>query len=194
MDALAKIRVHVPFPPVNEAEMPVLQSETWEWVLCLEIPADLLVNHYFSLKPYKWIRYATGVVVGAFGHLSHHKEQVGDLNYDAADLENCAGDLYYHPDEAERGRMFPTDPQLANSRITSSVTTSRRAGYRDQARERDGTCVLTNRSAEVCDGAHLFAHSKGDEVSGFPSRLHKTHTPIVYLHFHHLSQPRSSRS
>ena len=61
--------------------------------------------------------------------------------------------------------MFPVDPKIARTNVTSSVATSRRAQFRSDTADRDGNrCVLTGMDELVCDAVHLLAHSKGDTV------------------------------
>ena len=47
-----------------------VDPSNWHWVHCLTLPVETLKTLSFSQRPYKWIRYAIGVVVGAEGHLS----------------------------------------------------------------------------------------------------------------------------
>jgi len=59
--------------------------------------------------------------------------------------------------------MFPVDPKVVRTNITSSVSTTRRGQFRDDVAARDGgTCVLTSMARRHCDAVHLLAHSKGD--------------------------------
>jgi len=73
----------------------------------------------FSSKPYKWIRYATGIVVGAQGDLSSEHNSPDDvMNYDD-DLTSTSTNLYYHVNSAERQKMFPTDDTARRARDLS---------------------------------------------------------------------------
>jgi len=66
----AIISVHAQFPknvvPNTEHD---LDPTNWEWEKCLAFPVNRLNDLRFSLKPYKWIRYATGIIIGARGEL-----------------------------------------------------------------------------------------------------------------------------
>ena len=60
--------------------------------------------------------------------------------------------------------MFPLDPDVGRTRITSSIATVRRSLFHDDVVERDGRCVMTGMYPAACDAVHLLAHSKGDKV------------------------------
>ena len=46
-----------------------LDAKSWYWVLCLTLPlrVETLDVLQLLLRPYKWTRYAIGIVVGAEG-------------------------------------------------------------------------------------------------------------------------------
>src|SRR6266403_4885263 len=71
----AIISVHVQFPKnvILNTELDLDQSN-WEWNKSLAFPVSKLKNLRLSLKPYKWIRYATGIVMGARGELCTERE------------------------------------------------------------------------------------------------------------------------
>lgn len=154
-------------------------SDNWIWVHCLTFPVPTLIKLQFSNKPYKWIRFAIGVVIGAeSGTLSLREDdsspnhELLDSNLDSLDQLPAITDLYYHLDVSnEQGgvtttrRMFPLDPDFANTRNSSTNTSaSHHVTFRAEVSQRDGNrCVLTE--AELhCDAAHLVSHTKGDEV------------------------------
>ncbi|KAN0092517.1 hypothetical protein V8E55_003301 [Tylopilus felleus] len=139
-----------------------LEHSNWNWTHCLTFPLDTLRSHQFTPKPYKWIRYATGVVVGAQGDLSFSPDSPHDVVEYDHDLPSESANLYYHTSDAEKQRMFPADPDMGRTTITSSDPTTR-VDLRSQVIERDGTCVLTRFHSPFCDAAHLLPHSKGDE-------------------------------
>jgi len=61
--------------------------------------------------------------------------------------------------------MFPVDPDIGRTQVTSSVHTARGFQFHDAVAERDARrCVLANMSERNCDAVHLLAHSKGDTV------------------------------
>ena len=71
MPELAIISVHVQFPKIIVLDTKLdVDPTNWEWKKCLAFPVSRLNELGFSLKPYKWIRYATGIVVGARGDLA----------------------------------------------------------------------------------------------------------------------------
>jgi hypothetical protein len=138
----------------------------WHWVHCLTLPLETLKTFNFSQRPYKWIRYAIGVVVGAEseGHFSfsHNLPDVVEYN---DDLPVDSAFLYYDTSEEEKRRMFPVDPNIDRTTSMYSVPTSRTDRFREVVAERDGNkCVLSNTDEEFCGAVHLLAHSKGDVV------------------------------
>ncbi|KAI0246989.1 hypothetical protein BJV78DRAFT_1249580 [Lactifluus subvellereus] len=158
------IRVHAQFPKVLIPHTELdLSLDNWVWAHCLTFPIDKLNDLLFSSKPYKWIRYATGSVVGARGELSTECALPIAIDYDSP-LSSVSIDLYYHTTNEEKLCIFPLDPSLANTRIvTSSQTSTRRDNFRADVEERDGRrCVVTSAPHNQCDAAHLLPHSKGD--------------------------------
>lgn len=71
----------------------------WHWIPCLTLPRGNVLQ--FSLKPYKWIRYAIGVVVGAEGDLSTSRDVLNLVDYNA-ELPTQSAALYYHIGEDEK--------------------------------------------------------------------------------------------
>lgn len=141
-----------------------LTPDNWSWVHCLTFPIDDLVKLELSVKPYKWIRYAIGVVIGAQGHLFDFAGN--PINYDL-DLPTDPIALRYHLSDDEKSRMFPADPGFARSTITSSASTSHDPNFRKEVQKRDVRCPLTEDGEILCDAVHLVAHSKNDEVCHF---------------------------
>ncbi|KAF8958160.1 hypothetical protein BDZ97DRAFT_2061824 [Flammula alnicola] len=126
-----------------------LDATNWNWVHCLTLPLETLNKLQFSQHPYKWIRYAIGVVVGARGDLSTSRDALDVVDYDAV-LPTESAVIYYHTGDEERRRMFPADPNIGRTFVTSIA-------------ERDGNkCLLTGFGAKACDAVHLLPHSKGD--------------------------------
>ena len=110
-----------------------LDPANWEWKEFLAFPFSRLNDLRFSLKPYKWIRYATGIVIGVRGELCAERDlpNPAPIDYDS-DLSAVSIDLYYHTTDQEKRRIFPVDPKLANTRtVTSSWTSSRRDCFHD---------------------------------------------------------------
>ncbi|TFK17474.1 hypothetical protein FA15DRAFT_710758 [Coprinopsis marcescibilis] len=159
----ATIQVYAPFPcavaPTAEFD---LDPANWNWAHYLTLPIETLAALQFSQKPYKWIRYAIGVIVGAEGDLSPSPDLLNVVDYNAG-LPVEAAVLYYHINDQEKGRMFPVEPKNGPASTTSSVATTRRVRFRSDLSERDGgTCVLTGLTDVLCDAVHLLAHSKGN--------------------------------
>jgi len=48
---------------------------------------------------------------------------------------------------------------------SDAETTESRAGFRANLQGRDGSCIVTNAPPLLCEGAHIYPHSKGSEVS-----------------------------
>jgi hypothetical protein len=160
---LPQINVYasLPLTVVFDADLEI-DPTNWRWVHCLSLPLETLNALHFSQKPYRWIRYAIGVVVGAEGVLSTSSDSVNAVEDNAIPPAKFA-DLYYHTSNQERPKMFPIDPH-GRTCITSSVQTTRREHFRDQVAERDGNCVLTGLEERSSDAVHLLSHSKGDTV------------------------------
>jgi len=161
------IFVHAQFPKnvIPNTELN-LDPTNWQWENCLTFPISKLNNLGYSPKPYKWIRYATGIVVGARGHLCTERDppDAVPIDYDSG-LSAVSIDLYYHTTDQEKRRMFPIDPKLADTRtVTSSRTNTRRDNFRGDVEDRDRSCVVTGVPHRACQAAHLLPHSKGDTV------------------------------
>jgi hypothetical protein len=164
---MAAISVRSQFPKIVVPDTELdLDPTNWEWKECLTFPVSELNDLRFSSKPYKWMRYATGIVVGTHGELCAEPDLLNPIpiDYDAG-LSAISINLYYHTTDQEKRRMFPIDPILANPRtVTTSWTTFRRANFYEDVKERDGSCVVTEEIPRDCDAAHLLPHSKGDTV------------------------------
>ncbi|TEB32766.1 hypothetical protein FA13DRAFT_1790465 [Coprinellus micaceus] len=112
-----------------------IDPSNWHWVHCLSFPLETLTTLQFSQKPYKWIRYAVGVVVGAEGDLSFSSDLPSVVDYEAG-LPSELTVLYYHTSEEEKRRMFPVDPDMRTS-VTSSLATTRRVHFSGDVAKRD---------------------------------------------------------
>lgn len=165
-DLRATIRIHAQFPKelIPNAELD-LDPTNWEWTQCLAFPVNRLNDLGFSTKPYKWIRYATGTVIGAQGELCAELDlPANPINYDSG-LPAATIDLYDHTTADEKRNMFPIDPDIANPRVVSSTgTSSRRDAFRHDVEMRDTRCVVTRAPPLFCDAAHILPHGKGDRV------------------------------
>ena len=148
-----------------------LRRTDWSWVHCLSLPIEELNELRLSHRPYKWIRYAIGVVLGAEGALSTSRDPQDIVNYDSASLSAGSADLYYHTSEEERERVFPVEPHILRTHTTSSPTTRRETFLEDVAERDAALCVLTGMDGIYCAVAHLLTHSKDDKVYFFRFRL-----------------------
>jgi hypothetical protein len=185
-----RINVHTLLPHLAAAPGGI-NPNNWTWIHSLTFPLEKLRTLHSSQQSYKWIRFAIGVVTGAEGTLSTSPDSSTPMDYDAL---LAATDLYYHMSAEERGRIFPIDPSIMRTRITSSVQSDRRTDFRSEVLERDREqCVLTriHSSEGVCEAAYLIAHSKGDDVrySTFNSSLLTTAIAVVHRHVLSASQP-----
>jgi len=163
----AIISVHGQFPKtVTLNTEHDLNPTNWEWKKFLAFPVSRLNDLRFSLKPYKWIRYSTGVVIGAQGELCTESNSPNPTPIDYnSELSAVSIDLFYHTTDEEKRQMFPIDPRLGDTRtVTSSRVSTRREDFRESVESRDRCCVVTGYPAYVCDAAHLLPHSKGDTV------------------------------
>jgi hypothetical protein len=141
-----------------------VDPSNWRWVHCLTIPLETLNALQFSRRPYKWIRYANGIVVGAEGNLSSSPDLPNAVDYNAG-LPAESAALFYHTSDEEKRKMFPVDPDMGRTNVTSSAATTQRDKFRDEVAVRDGRkCVLTRLEETLCDAVHLLAHSKGHMV------------------------------
>ena len=158
--------VHCQLPEDIEPDNLNLDQNNWKWNKVLEFPADKL-EELRLLKPYKWIRFAIGIVVGAHGELRREPDLSNSvpINYDDSRLPGVKTDLYYHTTDEEKGQMFPFDPELANAKVvTPSQTSTRRSHFRDDVARRDGQRCVVTRDFPYNQAAHLIPHSKGDTV------------------------------
>lgn len=120
-----------------------LYAANWRWLHCLTFPIETLSKYQFSNRPYKWIRYAIGAVTGANGDLSLSHDSPDVINYDDG-LPQDSVVLYYHTGDEEKRRIFPADLDIGRTNVTSSVATSRRARFRDDAHSKgDAVCYLS---------------------------------------------------
>lgn len=165
--AHGKIKVYASFPHlIASGTNPSFDPSNWHWVHCLTFPMERLNELQFSPRPYKWIRYAIGVVVGAHGDLSSSSNRLNIVDYNASlPTESQSISLYYHTSDDERQIMFPIDPNIGCTNVTSSTATTRRAQFCSDVAMRDGKqCVFTGLQELFCDAVHLLGHSKGDSL------------------------------
>jgi hypothetical protein len=170
-----------------------LHPNNWQWVHCLTLPLETLNTQQFSSRPYKWIQYAIGVVVGAEGTLcaSPHSSSVVDYN---TDLPTESINLYYHTADEERHRVFPVHPTIVRTKVTSSVHTFQRDHFHEEVAVRDSRkCVLTGLNEAFCEATHLIPHSKGNSVCYSYIQFSSLTIAITLVHFniHSASQSRS---
>ncbi|KAF9498838.1 hypothetical protein BDN71DRAFT_1442797 [Pleurotus eryngii] len=160
---MSEIVVYASFPNEIHSKAVNLDPSNWTWSPCIQISADRVLH--FSSRPYAWLRYAIGAIVGAHGHLAiTNTQSYTPVDYLAPSIPLDVLALYYHLDDKEKLRMFPIDPGFLHERITSSVLTARRAGFREDVLRRDGNlCVVSQVPGSYCDAAHLSAHAKGDK-------------------------------
>ncbi|KAG8221107.1 hypothetical protein J3R82DRAFT_2630 [Butyriboletus roseoflavus] len=127
---------------------------TEHWNRALSIPREDIKR--FTLYPLKWVRFATFTVCSAKGDLS--ATPGGEIvEYDNVSFENLEHEYYYTPNDT----YHLTDYQAFNDGITSTAATPRRTNFREDIRRRDNSCVITGRSHEFCDAAHIIPNSKG---------------------------------
>ncbi|KAG9310088.1 hypothetical protein JVU11DRAFT_9697 [Chiua virens] len=137
------------------------ESPAWRWVHCLTFSVEILNQLHFP-RPYQWMKYAIGVVVGAYGELSSSVDSQQDV-IGRNDLPSETIDLYYHITDEERQRMFPIDLDIGSPAVTSTSLSTRRVEFRNKVMERDGACVLTGAGLHSCQAALLVAHAKGND-------------------------------
>src|SRR5579863_2773734 len=101
------ISVHAQFPknvaPNTDLD---LDPTNWEWKECLAFPVKKLDKLRFSLRPYKWIRYATGIIIAARGDLCTERDLLNPVPIDYnSGLSTVSIDLYYHTADQEKRSM-----------------------------------------------------------------------------------------
>ena len=189
----SEIQVYAPFPHAVVLDVNLdIDPANWHWVHCLTFKIETLSELQFSHRPYKWIRYAIGAVTGAQGDLSFNRDSPDGMDYDD-DLPQDSVVLYYHTSDEEKRRMFPADPDIGHTIVTSSAATSRRARFHGNVQGRDALrCVLSDIAGVLCDAVHLVPHSKGDAVCYLSLSLSLTvETVAVYIKLHPASQSRT---
>ena len=73
--------------------------------------------------------------------------------------------IYYHTTDGEKRCMFPADPNIANTNVTSSDTGTPCWGlFRQEVKMRDVSCIVLGSPISICNVAHILPHMKGDQV------------------------------
>ncbi len=182
-DVLATVRVYVQLP----CSIPVtLKSDLphWNWHHILSIPVSILNEHRFSLKPYKWIRFAAGIIFGVRGHLKPSKQpNDASCDYEIGELANESFDVYYHILPEQIARLQPVDPEIFDERLAVTHTSSRASTYRHNVGERDGHCCVLTGFVQGCEAVHVVPHVKSNEVRshGEPHSLRPSLIGIQYI-------------
>ncbi|KAI0284486.1 hypothetical protein BC826DRAFT_1179330 [Russula brevipes] len=135
-----------------------LRKMDGSWMCALAIPLEDIGR--LSLRPLKWLRFATFAALGVKGHL-YDAPRGNVVDYGNVSLADLADNYYF----SLEGEYHFVDPHGINDRITtSSFLTHRRFDFRCAVALRDGDrCVVTIENASTCDAAHVIRHSKGDE-------------------------------
>ncbi|TFY63086.1 hypothetical protein EVG20_g6467 [Dentipellis fragilis] len=161
----ATILVYTQFPTTVSRRIP----NDWKWTRTLAFPLDDLAKLKLSPTPFKWIRYATGVVVGAQGDLSHQRDSVALVNYDDP-LPGESLELYYHVSDEKKLHMFPLDPLLANSRTaTPSAKSTRQANFGGEVMQRDGGRKGSSYIEAFTRGRHRGPDDENDIIDDIDS-------------------------
>ncbi|KAI9428699.1 hypothetical protein H4582DRAFT_2091246 [Lactarius indigo] len=113
-----------------------LRLSNWNWVHCHTLPPKTPQTQQFPYQPYKWIWYAIGVIVGVIGDFSTTSDPSDVVNCDA-DQPADSVDPYYHINDNEKRKMFPIDPDILCTQVTTSVSTRRRGPFRDDVAQWD---------------------------------------------------------
>lgn len=184
-----RINVHTLLPDLSRAAALGgdldFNPNNWKWTHSLTFPLETFRTLHPSQKSYKWIRFAIGVVTGTEGTLSTSPDSPDSMDYDEPSAEST--DLYYHTSIQEMERMFPIDPDITRTQITSSVLTDQSSFCADVSERDREQCILTGIPSShglcqgLCDATHLIAHSKGNDVCNSYFQLVFTH------HFNHHS-------
>jgi hypothetical protein len=142
------------FPKTIVPDTDVFLDQTnWEWQVCLAFPIHKL---RFSSKPFKWIRYATAIVVGARGDLCTEPFPVPPIDYESP-VTGIDLRLYYQTTDEEKCHMIPIEPNLANTRtvtVTSQASTCR-MDFCEEVMDRDRSCIISGDVPDACGVANL---------------------------------------
>ncbi|KAJ7764268.1 hypothetical protein B0H16DRAFT_1526560 [Mycena metata] len=127
-----------------------------EWALFLEIPVleALRLTH----RPVKWLRYMGWCICGQPGQL-----QVSASDGSEADEDPGPGHFlqrYYY--ESSLPPHFMDVVALDDRTSNASDLTARRADFRSNVIDRDGTCIVSGDAALNCTPCHILPHIKGD--------------------------------
>ncbi|KAI0027032.1 hypothetical protein K488DRAFT_91444 [Vararia minispora EC-137] len=113
------ITVFVSLPKTVEGPLD-LGEDNWAWKPWLVFPVATLNEPWFTkvlLKPFEWIRFATGVTLRAHGGLSYHPSPPAQFDYDQP-LPSRSLELYYWLDDDEKLRILPVEPDLIDDRTS----------------------------------------------------------------------------
>lgn len=180
--AQAQITVYASLPRIVTHGADIdLHPSNWEWVPCLTLPVMKLNSLHLSQRPYKWIRYAIGVVIGAQGDLSTgpgvpetEPNNVQLVDYNAA-LPTKSIDLYYHTSNGEKQIMFPIDPYILHTQLTFSAAPRKRETFREGVRARnEKCCIWTGLDARFSNVVQLIPH-KTNQVCYIYTQCLPTH-------------------
>ncbi len=169
------INVYAQFPTAfDDNDKPSLDPANWQWTHYLTFPLAQLEPLGFLHKPYKWLRFCTGITLGSIGSFSVDPS-VSDPKFDyERGLPSESEDLYYHTTIPEKEHMFPIDPLMLSltGRTTSSAASTRRITFVEEIQARDGRqCVVSGAPARYCDAVHLVPHARGSAVRDTPATL-----------------------
>ena len=143
-----------------------------EWIHALFIPRKYIER--LTLRPLKWLRFATFTVCGAKGDLSAIP---GGKIVDCENIsfDDLADKYYYTPDgklvlpvllissnDASKCTCtISLTTRRFNDQCTSSVVIPRRIDFRERICGRDKSFVITGEECDGCDAAHI---TPGSEV------------------------------
>jgi len=156
----------------------------------LSIPMDTCMQ--FAISPLAWLSYLGFTICGSEGHIANtpYGEQ---LEYHPVGVQVHPGIYYYIAGgESFCGILGPHSPLILDPRWLdiemmddrasyASGRTSRRADFRQDIINRDGTCVMTGTPPENCQACHIVPHSKGDQVCPNISPNHSKLIPASIL-------------
>ncbi|KAF8436892.1 hypothetical protein L210DRAFT_3688345, partial [Boletus edulis BED1] len=113
-----------------------------------------------TLRPLKWLRFATFTICSAKGHLST-TEGGQTVDYENVSFNNIADRYYYAPDN---NMYHLVDYNAFDDKCTSSAATPRCYDFRETICTRDDECVITGAERDDCDAAHIIPGRKGSDV------------------------------
>jgi hypothetical protein len=130
---------------------------------------------HFAIFPLTWLRHLGFTICGSQGHISDTPNGQAIANYRPTPVIQPGIYYYITGGESYFASLDPLSPLLLEPRWLdidmmndrdsyTSARTARRADFRQDLIDRDGTCVITGATPGNSRACHVVPHSRGDEV------------------------------